>query len=140
MKNSGIDPSVIKKVDEKLRNAGIKAMRIEMEKVLTEAIDLTPVDTGTLRRSGTVTVGELPPFEQVHESAKSGSKVKFTEPLSETTAVYVSFNTPYAKYQHEETLNHPRGGQAKYLEQPFESRKGDALKAIAAAIGKALEG
>ena len=140
MKHSGIDPTVIRKVDEKLRNAGIKAMRIEMEQILTEAIDLTPIDTGTLRRSGTVSVGELPPFVLVHQAAEAGSRTRYPEPLSESTVVYISFNTPYAKRQHEELLNHPRGGQAKYLEQPFESRKGDALKAIAAAIAKALGG
>ena len=38
----------------------------------------------------------------------------------------------YAAYQHEElTLRHPRGGQAKYLEEPFHRKHEEYLRSIA---------
>lgn len=58
------------------------------------AQQLAPVDEATLRNSAAVT----------HDGTKA----------------VVSFDTPYAARQHEElTWHHPRGGQAKYLEQPM---------------------
>lgn len=67
--------------------------------LLGRAIELAPIDTSDLRGSGKVTFQEI------------GQKL----------VADVSFNTPYAVIQHE-TLwyNHPNGGQAKYLEQPFQ--------------------
>lgn len=63
--------------------------------LLGKAIDLAPVDKGDLRGSGTV------------------------KPDGDN-AVDIGFTEPYAVYQHEHTeFKHPKGGQAKYLEQPF---------------------
>lgn len=62
------------------------------------AVPLAPILTSHLRGSGHVEVEE------------SLGRVDVT----------VSFDTPYAAKQHEELdYNHPRGGQAKYLEQPY---------------------
>lgn len=49
----------------------------------------------------------------------------------------VSYNTPYAAKIHEDTtLNHPNGGQAKYLEQPARTLR-PAMKAeIARHLGR----
>jgi hypothetical protein len=47
----------IKEAVKIAEEAGLKALRTGAEAILTEAIDETPIDTGTLRRSGTVTVG-----------------------------------------------------------------------------------
>ena len=67
--------------------------------LLGKAVNLAPVDTGDLRGSG---------------------KAEF-DVVGETITGTVSFNTPYALRQHEElNYNHPNGGQAKYLQQPFE--------------------
>ena len=121
--------------------AGLKALRTGAEAILTEAIDETPIDTGTLRRSGTVTVGALPDGEQVYEAAKSGSEMKdaFTENIGKEKAVYISFNTPYARRQHEEIdYEHPRRGKAKYLETPFKANKKKVLKYADKQIKKAL--
>lgn len=60
-----------------VKKTAMRAIADGAEHILTEAIDETPIDTGTLRRSGAVT--EAP-----------------TE-----MAVYVSFNTPYAVAVHE---------------------------------------
>jgi hypothetical protein len=122
--------------------AGLKALRTGAEAILTEAIDETPIDTGTLRRSGTVTVGALPDGAQVYEAAESGSDMKdaFPGPEGKEKAVYISFNTPYARRQHEELdYNHPLGGKAKYLEDPFNRNKEKVLQYAEKQVKKALE-
>ena len=121
--------------------AGLKALRTGAEAILTEAIDEAPVDTGTLRRSGTVTVGKLPDGAQVYEAAESGSEMKnaFPGPEGKEKAVYISFNTPYARRMHEDLGYTPkRGGGPKYLETPFNANKKTVLKMAELRIKKAL--
>lgn len=66
--------------------------------VLDTSQALVPVDIGELETSGKV-------------SGDNGSL---------TVAVFYDTGNLYAIRQHEDTsLNHPNGGQAKYLEQPF---------------------
>ena len=132
----------IKEAVKIAEEAGLKALRTGAEAILTEAIDETPIDTGTLRRSGTVTVGALPDGEQVYEAAKDGSEMKdaFPEKIGKEKAVYISFNTPYARRQHEEVgYNHPRGGKAKYLEVPFHRNKKKVVKYAELKMKKALQ-
>ena len=122
--------------------AGIKALRTGAEAILTEAIDEAPIDTGTLRRSGTVTVGKLPDGERVFEAAEAGNEMKdaFPEKIGKEKAVYISFSTPYARRQHEELeYEHPLGGKAKYLEDPFNRNKQKVLKYADKQTKKTLE-
>lgn len=59
---------------------------------------LAPIDTGDLRGTG---------FTQLEDKT-----------------VVIGFTTPYALKQHEDlTCNHPKGGQAKYLEQPLNQNR-----------------
>jgi hypothetical protein len=123
------------------QEAGLKALRTGGEKILTEAIKAAPVDTGTLRRSGTVTVGALPEFERVYESAKAGNEMgkAFPGETGKEKAVYVSFSTPYALRQHEELdYHHPKGGGPKYLETPHRQLESRVKRMAEAAIKKAL--
>jgi hypothetical protein len=132
----------IKEAVKIAEEAWLKALRTGAEAILTEAIDEAPVDTGTLRRSGTVTVGKLPDLAQVYEAAESGSDMKdaFPGPEGKEKAVYISFNTPYALRQHEELdYKHPRGGKAKYLEDPFNRNKEKVLQYAEKQVKKALE-
>ena len=132
----------IKEAVKLAEEAGLKALRTGAEAILTEAIDETQIETGTLRRSGTVTVGGLPDGAQVYEAAESGSDMKdaFPGPEGKEKAVYISFNTPYARRQHEELgYNHPLGGKAKYLEDPFNWNNKKVLKYADKQIRKALK-
>lgn len=116
----------IKEAVKIAEEAALKALRTGAEAVLTEAIDEAPVDTGTLRRSGTVTVGELPDGARVFEAAEAGNEMKdaFPERIGKEKAVYISFNTPYARRMHEDLGYTPkRGGGPKYLETPFNANK-----------------
>jgi len=121
--------------------AGLDALRVGAEAILTEAIDETPIETGTLRRSGTVTVGGLPNSAEVYKAAEAGKEHKnaFDKELGKEKAVYVSFNTPYARRQHEELdYEHPIGGKAKYLEDPFNRLKGKVQRLVEQRIKKVL--
>jgi hypothetical protein len=70
-----------------------------------KAKSLAPIDNGDLRNSGYVE--------------------------KQNKDVVVGFNTTYALRQHEElSCNHPQGGQAKYLEQPFKENIGEYIKHI----------
>ena len=139
----------IKEAVKIAEEAGLKALRTGAEAILTESIDEAPIDTGTLRRSGTVTVGGLPPdSEAIYQASKrkkeggqrKSHKKAFLEPVGTENAVYISFNTPYARRQHEELdYDHPRGGKAKYLEDPFNRNKDKVLKRAANQVKKALE-
>ena len=119
----------------------MEALRTGAESILTEAIDKAPVDTGTLRRSGTVTVGKLPDSARIYEAAESGNEMKdaFPDPIGKEKAVYISFNTPYARRMHEDLGYTPkRGGGPKYLETPFNANKNKVLKYADKQIRKAL--
>jgi len=132
----------IKEAVKIAEEAALKALRTGAEAILTEAIDETPIETGTLRRSGTVTVGALPDGAQVYEAAESGTEMKDAFPGQEgkEKAVYISFSTPYARRQHEELgYNHPLGGKAKYLEDPFNRNKDKVLQYAEKQVKKALE-
>lgn len=52
----------------------------------------------------------------------------------------VGFTEEYALYQHEGVeFNHPKGGEAKYLENPFKERINKYIKAIGDAVKRAVE-
>jgi hypothetical protein len=87
------------------------------EDLMGKSQALCPVLEGDLRGSANVKVG------------RSGTK-PFVE---------VGYNMVYARYQHEGTwFNHPQGGQAKYLEQPFKDNVDRYIKAIESDINKSL--
>lgn len=94
--------------------AGMKALYKCAEAILAEAIDEVPLESGTLERSGAIT-----------ESGNSA---------------YISFNTPYARKQHEDlTLRHVEGRKAKYLEDPFNRKKEKVRKYILRKVKEALQ-
>lgn len=103
------------KANKAAREAAMKALHLGAEAILTEAVKETPLDTGALERSAAVTDTE--------------------------DAVYVSFNTPYARVQHEDmTLVHPRRGKAKYLEDPFKRNEEKVIRLVQARVKQALAG
>lgn len=101
--------------------------------LLSESVKKAPVDTGALRSSGYCIINDNPAFRVVpaipadvkHKkgvSAPSSFRVvagkKPTKSAKYTAKI--GFSTRYATVQHEMTnYTHPRGGQAKFLEEPF---------------------
>lgn len=82
--------------------------------LLGKSVDLAPVEFGDLKGSG---------------------KAEF-EGFTGT----VSFTEEYALRQHEDlTFNHPRGGEAKYLEKPFKENVKKYIEQIGKSIGRVID-
>lgn len=92
----------------------------EQEQVMSVAKSRTPVDTGTLRGSGTV----LPP-------EVSGTRVK-------VVAGFGGAASAYALVQHERLDFHHTSGQAKFLESAFLERAMVMPRTLAAGVERAL--
>lgn len=102
--------------EEKARKAAMEGLTTGAEVILTESKDQVPLDWGDLERSGNITT-----FER-------------------ELAVYISYDTPYARRQHEDlSLNHPNGRKAKYLEDPFKKLQKKVLKLAQLKIDVALK-
>ena len=100
------------KVSRKLRNAGQKGLKTGLAILAEESEKQVPKDTGTLAASLGITV---------------------TPELSGI----ISYNTAYARVQHERTdYRHPGGGKAKYLSDPAEDE--GILRRMEETLGDAL--
>lgn len=100
-----------------VRRAAAHGLELGMEHILAEAKKITPLDEGTLERSGRA---------RVDATRLQG---------------IVSFSTPYAVRQHEElTYQHAPGRQAKFLEVPFNRDREVVVALIGAEIRRALSG
>ena len=81
------------------------------ERVLAESRRLVPVQTGNLRDSG-----------EVVKTAILGNMAPSVE---------IAYTADYALTIHEDlALNHPNGGQAKYLEQPMSQHQDELVQAV----------
>jgi len=102
------------------KEAALAALTVGAEAILTESQKEVPHDTGTLQRSGTVSTLQ-----------DEGGE----------TAIYISYNTPYARYQHEvQGLAHEPGRKWKYLEDPFKRLAKKVVDLARANIQAALRG
>ena len=94
--------------------AATKELRIITLDLQGKAQLLAPVDTGDLRGSA------------YSEVKKLEGEVGFTE--------------PYALRQHEDvSFRHPRGGQAKYLEQPYKENRNKYVDMVGKAIAREMK-
>ena len=102
-------------LEEEIDKAALRGVKKLAEVILGESQQLVPVDTGLLKDSGLVS------------------------PDKKNQIVTIAYNTPYARKQHEDmTLNHPKGGQAKYLERPFNEKSGELETYVGESINKVL--
>lgn len=110
---SGLDTKALKSaVDTNIRRGLLRGAQV----ILTESTGLVPVETGNLQASGQATTS-----------------------TDATPTAEVSYNTVYARIQHEAThFNHPRGGQAKYLTAAAEQQRETVQTIVAAAIKGAV--
>jgi hypothetical protein len=94
--------------------AALHGLRQAGELVLERSNRMVPLEEGTLERSGRVT-----------DNGRD--------------EVAVSYDTPYARVQHEDmTLRHDNGRSAKFLEKAHRQSRGEIAKLVAAAVRKAL--
>lgn len=109
--HGSIDKALIERV---IRNASRKGIHAALDVVASASQAQVPLDKGPLQASCAV---------DVSDDGKEGT---------------ISYDTPYAVRQHEETgYNHQRGRKAKYLEGPVNdsSVTAQAMAAFAAEAG-----
>lgn len=101
----------------KMQQVTLETLWLAGQDAITQSMNNIPLDTGTLRRSGIVTVDSLPNPFTVYEAAQKGkgnrgeTAKKGSAPISDdplAPKVYVSFNTPYAVRLHEDLSWSPR--------------------------------
>lgn len=129
----GLDDIVdkIQQEADKLEHKTTQGLADALLYVAEESQQRAPVDTGDLR--GSVLV-ELDGEEYATGAENGGVNVAGTLP-ERATKGSVSYNTPYAATQHEQIhYDHPRGGQAKYLESVLIEEQDRILKIIAEKI------
>lgn len=119
MELSGLNQvqTLLKKYGKKYPLATAHAMYAEMYEVQAESTRRAPVEAGLLRRSAYT-----------------------APPTSKNLIAETGFGTEYAARQHEElTWHHPRGGEAKYLENAIKHRSTNMLKRIGDLIKRLVE-
>jgi len=99
-----------------------------------EAAKEAPVDTGALRGS---CYGEVNGTKTA-KGKKDGSAEAAGKPPDMTKSFgRVGFGEIYAAAQHEiETYNHPKGGKAKFLEDPFKAGQARYIQKYKDGVGK----
>lgn len=103
-----------KEIADRIDTTAKNAVRGAAELLRDEAVQRTPVETGTLRATASVI------------------------PNGDDTAV-VSYGTVYARRQHEEVgWQHPGGGEAKFLENAMHAKRQDIARFIQSEIRKAI--
>jgi hypothetical protein len=109
MDPSGLD---VRKLTKAIDDAAPRALAMGAEHIRAAAVELTPVETGRL--AGTAAV---------HVDGDTAS---------------ITYDGPYARYQHERLDLRHEHGQAKFLEQPLATEKDTALGIVAEQIRQAL--
>lgn len=116
-----------RELDRQLQNAIRRNPRVTVQKVTAIALDLAgrsarlaPVDTGDLRNNCNAKVNGSTVFRNRTTCGNAAQALR--------AEAEVGYSLPYALRQHEElSYNHPKGGQAKYLEQPFLEKEQDYI-------------
>lgn len=104
-------------ITEAVRAAAVQGLTSAAEHLLQVSRTEVPIDEATLERSGVASVDE------------------------DKMIAAVSYDTPYAKRQHEDmTLRHASGRKAKYLEDPFNNEQSTFQELIATPIRRAIQG
>jgi hypothetical protein len=97
-----------------------RATMVEVSDILTEAKRQTPVEFGNLKDSGVITELSTRGSHEMEYQISFGG----TEP-----------SIQYAVFVHEDLeAKHPRGGNAKFLENPMEEAKKGMINRIASRI------
>lgn len=114
---------------------------------MIDAQDRAPKHTGTLARTGAVTVNYVPPARSVFEAAGGGKRftgtnhlrilLPKTRPKTRNIRIYLTFSAPYALQAHENMNN--RTGSPKFLEIPAMSMRERLLKHAPARTKQALK-
>lgn len=111
-----LDTRILDGLSARAEQAGVAGLNLAGERLRALSVAVTPIDEGDLR-SGTAVISA--------SSTREGVKVHN--------------DSVYAARQHEELgWRHPRGGQAKYLEQPAKANASELFQIVGASIRRSL--
>ena len=97
---------------DKITEAVAQGAMTTAEDILADAVRNAPKMTATLRNSGTISYKILD-SKAIYQQAKKGTKQAIPNVDKNKHRIYISFNTPYARRQHEDlTFDHT--GEGKY--------------------------
>ncbi len=125
----------IQEAVDNLEHGSVVGLANALLYIATESQQRAPIDTGDLRGSVEVKINN-----ESYAKGQSGGGITVNGTIpdnheNETVIGEVSYNTKYAANQHEHTeYDHPKGGQAKYLESVLVEEKDRILKLIAEGI------
>lgn len=132
-----------RELERRLRNmqlASPKAMTDVVFDLLGKSVALAPVDLGDLRGSGHANVNDATIASGSANGGTSGAGSPGPDRGGKTTGE-VAFSEPYAVIQHETlTFNHPKGGEAKYLEKPLAANMGKYVDRLTGKLSDAAQG
>lgn len=112
--------------------------------LLSESVTRAPVDQGPLRGSGSARLGKKVIAEGYDEDGRAGIRGTGASLATGTITgrdidAEVRFEAEYALEQHERLdFDHPKGGQAKYLEDPLTENADRYLRHLRGALTKAV--
>jgi hypothetical protein len=106
----------VERIESGISDASLDGLRLGGELILQLSRNRVPIEEGTLERSGMV-----------------------TDDGKETVAV--SYDTPYARRQHEDmSMRHDAGRSAKYLELAVAESRQDVLAIVAEQVRRGMTG
>ena len=122
---------------DNMESASVQGLADALIFIGTESQTRTPVDTGDLRGSLEITIDDT----IIAKGIKTGTEVeRVAQPPENGSVGRISYNTPYAANQHEHVeYDHPKGGQAKYLESVLVEYEDRILSLIGGAVINSLE-
>lgn len=127
--------SIQEKVD-RIQQGSSQGLKEALLMVAEKSQERAPVEFGDLRGSVLVEVDDT----IIAKGKKEGGIEILAEAPENGMVGTVSYNTPYAADQHEHTeYDHPKGGQAKYLESVLVEESETILRFIAGAAINHLE-
>lgn len=127
--------SIQEKVD-RIQQGSSQGLKDALLMVAEKSQERAPVESGDLRGSVSVEIDDI----VIAKGNKDGGLSTVAEAPENGTVGTVSYNTPYAADQHEHTeYDHPKGGQAKYLESVLVEESETILRLISGAAINHLE-
>ena len=130
---------ILREAPKEAESAIIGELKIIAADLQGKAQRLAPVEFGDLRGSAFAVVGKSDVSVNTEADTDPGTP-RLAIPGAGKLGAVIGFSEPYALAQHEEVeYRHPKGGQAKYLEQPYKENVDKYVKELSEAIRKAVD-
>lgn len=125
------------KLVEKTLDTTLKTVGLDLQ---GKAQAITPTDTADLQGSAFTESGAYGDVSTNTSSDSHPKSARLPHDKAGKLEVIVGFSEPYALRIHEGVgFNHPRGGEAKFLETPYKANQSRYIKLIGDAIKREVD-